>query len=153
MDKSNLKVLMCEVPQFDKLDSAELEIMANHVKYRKLRAGATLLEEGGSGDSLYYVAGGLIEIKKEAMDGTQTILSHFTKGAAIGEMVLIEENSRRSATAKVLKDAELLVLSRKSFDEIKENNPKLAIKILQNIAKSIATRLRHTSGRFADVFK
>tara|TARA_Y100000294_G_scaffold26075_1_gene22104 strand:- start:281 stop:742 length:462 start_codon:yes stop_codon:yes gene_type:complete len=153
MDKNTLKNLMCEVPQFDKLDNDEIEIMANHVVYRNLRAGTTLLEEGGSGDSLFYIVDGLIEIKKEALDGTQTILSHFTKGAAIGEMVLIEENSRRSATAKVLKDAELLVLSRKSFNEIKENNPKMAIKILQNIAKSIATRLRHTSGRFADVFK
>tara|TARA_B100000315_G_scaffold36952_1_gene31547 strand:- start:1333 stop:1794 length:462 start_codon:yes stop_codon:yes gene_type:complete len=153
MDKSNLKVLMCEVPQFDKLDSDEIEIMADHVVYRKLPAGATLLEEGGSGDALYYVVEGLIEIKKEAMDGTQTILSHFTKGAAIGEMALIEENSKRSATAKALKDSELLVLLRKNFNDIKENNPKLAIKILQNIASSIATRLRHTSGRFADVFK
>ncbi|MEE9164722.1 MAG: hypothetical protein V3U15_00495 [Nitrospinota bacterium] len=50
MDKSALKVLMCEVPQFDKLDSGEIEIMAEHVKYRKMPAGATLLEEGSPGD-------------------------------------------------------------------------------------------------------
>ena len=38
MDKSALKVLMCEVPQFDKLDSGEIEIMTDHVEYRKMPA-------------------------------------------------------------------------------------------------------------------
>ncbi len=144
---------MCEVPQFDKLDSGEIEIMANHVEYRKMPAGATLLEEGSPGDSLYYVVGGLIEIRKEAMDGTQTILSQFTKGAAIGEMGLIEKDSKRSATAKVIKEAEFLVLSRKNFNDIIERHPKVAIKVLLSIASTIASRLRHTSGRFADIFK
>ncbi|HJP18844.1 MAG TPA: cyclic nucleotide-binding domain-containing protein [Nitrospinota bacterium] len=153
MDKSALKVLMCEVPQFDKLDSDEIEIMADHVEYRKMPAGATLLEEGSAGDSLYYIAGGIVEIRKESMDGTQTILSQFTKGAGIGEMGLIDENSRRSATATVIKESEFLVLSRKNFNDIIEKNPKIAIKVLKSIACSIASRLRHTSGRFADIFK
>ena len=153
MDRNALKILMCEVPQFDKLDSDEIEIMADHVEYRKMPAGATLLEEGSSGDSLYYVVGGIVEIRKESMDGTQTILSQFTKGAGIGEMGLIDENSKRSATATVIKESEFLVLSRKNFKDIKEKNPEIAIKILTSIACTIAARLRHTSGRFADIFK
>tara|TARA_B100000315_G_scaffold33171_1_gene27832 strand:- start:611 stop:1072 length:462 start_codon:yes stop_codon:yes gene_type:complete len=153
MDKSTLKVLMCEVPQFDKLDSGEIEIMADHVEYRKMPAGTILLEEGSSGDSLYYVIGGIVEIRKEAMDGTQSILSQFTKGAAIGEMGLIDMNSKRSATAKVVEESEFLVLTRKNFNDIIEKNPKIAIKVLISIACTISSRLRHTSGRFADIFK
>jgi|TARA_B100001971_G_C17860275_1_gene367979 hypothetical protein len=42
MDKSALKVVMCEVPQFNKLDSGEIEIMADHVEYHKMPEGATL---------------------------------------------------------------------------------------------------------------
>jgi|TARA_B100001971_G_C17908465_1_gene391637 CRP-like cAMP-binding protein len=37
------------------------------------------------------------------MDSTQIILSLFTKGATIGEKGLIDMNSKRSATAKVIK--------------------------------------------------
>jgi CRP-like cAMP-binding protein len=48
---------------------------------------------------------------------------------------------------------ELLVLKRKNFDELAENNPRIALKITQNIAIMISARLRHTSGRFADVFQ
>tara|TARA_Y100000031_G_C8185603_1_gene368791 strand:- start:673 stop:1134 length:462 start_codon:yes stop_codon:yes gene_type:complete len=153
MDKSDLKVLMCEVPHFDKLNSDELDIIANYVQYRKMSVGTTFLEEGTFGNALYYVVEGLIEIKKEAMDGSQTVLAHFRKGAAIGEMSLIEENCKHSATAIVIKDSEFLVLSRKNFNDIIEQNPRLAIKILQGIACSIAARLRHTSGRFSDIFK
>ncbi len=87
------------------------------------------------------------------MDGTQTILSQFTKGAAIGEMGLIDMNSKRSATAKVIKESEFLVFLRKNFNDIIEKYPKVAIKILLSIAYTIASRLRHTSGRFADIFK
>tara|TARA_B100001964_G_scaffold146466_1_gene161275 strand:+ start:494 stop:625 length:132 start_codon:yes stop_codon:yes gene_type:complete len=42
MDENALKVFMCDVPQFDKLDSGEIEIIADHVEYRKMPAGVTL---------------------------------------------------------------------------------------------------------------
>jgi|TARA_B100001971_G_C17908465_1_gene391636 hypothetical protein len=51
-----IKVLLkflCEVPQFDKLDSREIEIMAGHVEYRKIPVGGTLIEDGSYED--YYI--------------------------------------------------------------------------------------------------
>lgn len=153
MDPSSLKTLMCEIPQFDKLDGDEFDIMATHVKYLKIPAGTTLVEEGDVGDALFYIIEGKIEIKKEAMSGRQAVLAHFSKGASVGEMALIEEDSIRSATATAIEDSEVLILTREKFNELKEKFPEMAIKILQNIAASIGARLRHTSGRFADIFQ
>ncbi len=153
MDIENLKVLMCEIPQFDKLNSNEIDIMAEHVQHHKVTAGTTLVEEGTFGDSLFYIVKGQIEIKKEAISGNQAVLAHFGKGTTVGEMALVEKKSKRSATATAIMDTELLILSRKSFNQIIENHPKMAIKILQSIASSIGSRLRHTSGRFADIFQ
>lgn len=153
MDSKTLKVLMLEIPQFDKLDNSEVDILANHIEYREASAGTTLLEEGTSGYSLFYIVKGVIEIKKEALSGRQTVLARFAKGSTVGEMSLIEDHSKHSATATVIEDSELLILSQKSFNNIKDSFPKIAIKILQNIAVSISSRLRHTSGRFADIFQ
>ena len=54
------------------------------------------------------------------MYGTQTTLSEFTKGATIGKNGLIDMNSKRSATAKVIKVPKILALSRKNFSDIIE---------------------------------
>ena len=44
---------LCEVPQFVKLDSREIEIMVGHVEYRKIPVGGTLIEDGSYED--YYI--------------------------------------------------------------------------------------------------
>ncbi len=152
MDKNAIKALMCEIPHFDQLESEELEVMAEHMDYKKVAMGTTLVKEGSVGDSLFYIIDGEIEIKKEALDGTQAILARFKKGATVGEMAIVEKKSTRSATAITIKDTELLMLTRKSFDDLSKNHPKIALKVTQNIATMISARLRHTSGRFADVF-
>ena len=151
-DHEYIKGLMCEVPQFDQLTPEELDALSNMVFCQRIPAGTVLTKEGTRGDSLFYIVNGRIEIKKESVDGRQTVLARFNKGASVGEMSLIEE-SPRSATAVALDDVEILILTRQSFDTLLERNPQVAIKILKNIAKSLSTRLRYTSGRFADVFR
>jgi CRP-like cAMP-binding protein len=153
MDKNEIKTLMGTIPHFDNLDDSELEIMADYIDFQIVEKGKLLVKEGSLGDSLYYVISGEIEINKEALDGRQAVLARFKKGATVGEMSIVEKSSRRSATAVTLTDVELLVLTRANFDELAENNPRIALKITQNIAIMISARLRHTSGRFADVFQ
>jgi len=152
MDKKVIKTLMCEIPHFDTLENDELEVMAEHVEFMKVDKNATIVKEGSAGDSLFYIITGLIEIKKEALDGRQTVLAKFSKGSTLGEMAIVEKSTARSATATALEASELLILTRKSFDELAENHPRIALKIAKNIAGMLSQRLRHTSGRFADVF-
>lgn len=154
MDSSreHIKALMCEVPQFDQLNAAEIDILSQYIEKENASSGMVLCKEGSMGNSLFYIVKGKIEIKKEATDGRQTVMAQFNKGSTVGEMSLIEDTPR-SATATALEDVELLVLTHVNFEKILEINPAIGIKILRNIAKSISTRLRHTSGRFADLFK
>lgn len=152
MNIDAIKAAMCEIPQFDTLETAELDTMANLIDYRKVPAGTMLVKEGSVGDSLYYIVTGKVEIKKEAVSGQQTVLAQFSKGSTVGEMSLVEKRSTRSATAMTLEDSELLVLTRENFDRLGDSNPKIALKIVRNIAGQISARLRYTSGRFADIF-
>ncbi len=152
IDYEYIKTVMCEVPQFDQLTPEELNTLSKHVTHRNVPAGTVLCKEGSLGDSLYYVVEGKIEIRKESVDGRQTVLARFNKGGSVGEMSLVE-NSPRSATATAVEDVELLILRRDSFEKILESAPHIGIKILKNISLSLSTRLRHTSGRFADIFK
>lgn len=146
------KKLLSEVPQFDHLTEEELDILSKSVYHRVVPEGSVLAKEGSPGDSLYYIIKGKIEIYKEALDGRQTILARFNQGASVGEMSLIED-APRSATATAIEESEFLILTKDNFERLVEAHPAIGIKVVKNIAKSLSTRLRYTSGRFADVFK
>ncbi|MBF0291254.1 MAG: cyclic nucleotide-binding domain-containing protein [Nitrospinae bacterium] len=147
-----IKTLMCEVPEFDQLDSDEIDMLSRHIFHRQVSAGTTLCKEGSAGDSLFYIINGRIEIKKESVDGRQAILARFGKGSSVGEMSLVED-SPRSATATAIEDVEILILTRSGFETLLTTHPQIGVKVLRNVAKSLSKRLRFTSGRFADVFR
>ena len=122
------------------------------VTYRKVAAGTILTREGNRGDSLFYIIAGRIEIQKESVDGKHTVMARFNKGASVGEMSLVED-SPRSATAIALDDVELLIITKKDFDALIEDHPLIGLTIVRNIARALSTRLRYTSGRFADMIR
>jgi CRP-like cAMP-binding protein len=59
-------------------------------------------------------------------------------------MALIEENLR-SASCRTEEDTELLLFTKRAFDEIVEKSPGIACLILKEIAKTLSERLRETS--------
>ncbi len=71
-------------------------------------------------------------------------IDYLSEGDFIGEMALIEE-SERSATCKAEEDTELLLFTKRAFDEIMENNPKIACIILREITRVLSHRLRETT--------
>jgi len=143
---------MLEIPLFDQLTAEENNALAQSIEYSKIDKGTVVIKEGSIGSTLLYLVSGRMEIKKESLDGRQTIISQFTKGSIVGELALLENESRRSASAIATEDCEILSLSRKSFDEIVKNDPNIAIVILRGIGCTLANRLRSTTGRFADIF-
>lgn len=151
-EKKYVKSLMSEVPQFDALAPEEMALVSDYVVRKNVVAGEVLTKEGDRGDSLYYIVSGRIQISKDSNEGTQTVLARFNRGASVGEMSLIEDTPR-SATATALDPAELLIMTRQGFDDLVKKHPDIGVKILKNIAKSLSTRLRYTSGRFADMFR
>ncbi len=147
-----IKTMMCEIPQFDNLAPAEIDILSRLVIRRKINKGSVLTKEGSAGDTLFYILDGMIEVEKESLDGKHKALAQFGKGATLGEMGLID-NAPRSATSTAISDLEILSLSRDNFEKLVTDHPRTGVKILKNIARSLAVRLRFTSGRFADVFR
>lgn len=152
MNIQQIKTMMMEIPIFDQLSADELDVVAKHVEYIRIKKGTVILKEGSLGNTLFYIIGGKIEIKKESMDGKQVVLSQFAKGSIVGELALLEGESRRSATADAVEDCDILSLSRPKFDAMVKENPNIGIVILREIGCILAKRLRSTSGRFADLF-
>jgi diguanylate cyclase len=108
----------------------------------RLPAGAMLFAEGDAGSCAYLVNSGRIEIYLSRNDG-EIILGSSGPGEIIGEMAILD-NRPRSASARVIVDCELILISAEQIAyRIAETDP-----ILQMFLKIVITRYRETLERF-----
>lgn len=123
------------------LDKEDLHRLAASLRRRELAAGAVLFRQGEPGDTLYLLARGRITVRLEKAPGRFVRLATFMPGVMIGEMALLERQPR-SAEAVAAEDAVLLALSRADLDRILAEHPALAARLIANVAREIAARLR-----------
>ena len=139
---------------FDKLDNAELLVVAENIQLMEMEPGEVLFKEGEEGDTVYFVVGGELEVIKETVSGREVgidkdVIATLSKGRSIGEMSVID-NSLRSATVKSLTKSILIALTLEGFDHICDEHPKIGIKILKGISRLLSMNMRKTSSRLAD---
>lgn len=136
--------VLLELPVFSSLGPARAEELASLVFQKHYEKGATLFVEGMSGEVLYVVRSGSIEITQRGADGKEKRLALLGKGETLGEMSLVD-NRPRTATARVVEDADLLVMTKKAFVFMQEKYPQLAIKVLLEFLKIANERLRRAN--------
>jgi CRP-like cAMP-binding protein len=101
--------------------------------------GHILFKEGEEGDDMYIIQSGKVAIKKKVKEG-DTTLAVLEKGDFFGEMAILERQPR-SATAEVIEDGDLIVISGETFGDMIKANPEIAVRMLRK--QSI--RLRETN--------
>ncbi|MFW6245248.1 MAG: Crp/Fnr family transcriptional regulator [Fibrobacterota bacterium] len=104
--------------------------------------GDVLLEEGKAATEIFIILRGRITIVLNLHDKPLEVME-FGPGNCLGEASVIGIQNH-SASAVVLEEASLLVLSRKVLMEIFETDNRLFSLLILNIAREIARRLHHT---------
>jgi predicted acylesterase/phospholipase RssA/CRP-like cAMP-binding protein len=82
-------------------------------------SGRVLFRQGEPGDAFYVVVRGEIEIARESGDAGPETLATLYSGDALGEMALLTD-APRNATARAVRDSELLLVTRRDFDDLLE---------------------------------
>ena len=137
---------------FRELDKNELEIVCKHVFEQSVKKDNVLFVEGMPGELLYVIISGCVEIIKETKNNEKIILATMGVNDIVGEMSLIDSEPR-SATGRTSEDSRLLVMTKKSFDEIIKSDPHIAAKILMGLLKIISRRLRTTYKKIEEIKK
>ncbi len=132
---------------FRGLDSLELVQVSKRVRHLKVRAGETVVREGEPGDSLFIVKAGRFRASTGA-GAFPLALGTFEEADLFGELVLVD-GGLRSATVEALSDGDLLELRRKDFEELLAHSTDLKVKLLQNLVKDLAGKLRRTNDQLA----
>lgn len=106
------KSIISRVPLFSTLPSAELDALASSLSQKVYPAQTVLFREGECGDKFYIVLDGQIAILKAMDSKNERLLGLREVGDFIGEMSLLNQEGRRTASACVYTDARLLEMTR-----------------------------------------
>ena len=133
-----LEEIIRQIPLFAGLAPAQIAKLCGASQRIVINAGDTLIEEGAPGEALFIILSGELEITKRA-DGHDIVLATRKAGEFLGEMSLLER-SPRTASARAIRQTELLEIDAAAFQHLIETNPAIATTIL----RTIAGRLRST---------
>lgn len=138
-------------PIFADLSAVQLEKIWAIIREKTYRADEEITHEGESGKFLFLLLEGEVEVSKsltlmvgrEGLDTRDKSLRRLRadEGPYFGEMVLLDEESRRTATIKALKECRVGMIDRSELLMICETDKELGYLILRNIARTMAKRL------------
>jgi len=114
------------------------------MEVRSYKAGEKIFSRGEVGDELFLIQRGSVRVMLPVTDKLDYHLATFGRGDFLGEMAFLDRQPR-SATAFADTDADLLVLSRARFETLASEHKRLAIQLLEGVARTLAHRLRHAN--------
>ena len=95
--------------------------LASAMQYVVVDAGKTIIRERDSGEAMFLVFEGKVEVLKEDESGRNQHITFLGRGDAFGEIALLDKVPRTSSVKAVGRTA-LLVLSRADFERILVSN-------------------------------
>jgi len=134
--------IMTELRQVDflrDLRDEELQLLLPSVTLLQFGTGETVVREGDTGDSLYIIRSGEVEVMARANGAHEVHIRNLRRPSFFGEMALMTGEARNS-TVRALTDAELLELSREGFVQLFKSHPETAAKMGEIIALRMSER-------------
>ena len=128
---------------FSGLSEEQLDAVSSFTFQKTFAPGELIVEEGHTGNGLYVVVSGEVEVVKGLGTEHQRVLARRESGEVIGEMALLGEWPR-TATVRALDEVKCLGIDRWVFLTQLERHPQVGIKMLQILAQ----RLRESDARF-----
>lgn len=101
--------------------------------------GTKIMRSGDTGRELFAVVSGVVELSASRGSNT-TPLAVIGPGESFGETEFLREQTRR-VDAVALTDVELLVVSQGYLNGLREKHPRVASKLLYNLALMLSDRL------------
>ena len=111
---------------------------------RSYQAGERICARGETGRDIFLIRRGTVRIVLPLSGKQGHHLATFGRGDFFGEMSFLDRDVR-SADAYAFTDTDVYVLVRERFDEFAEAHKKLAIQMMEGLARKLAVRLRYTN--------
>ncbi len=138
---------------FYDLTEPQLEMVATLCSEIEPKNGEIIFEENSSGDELYVVASGAVDIlvSPALIQPTSTgqptgplAIATVRRGQTFGEVALVDQGLRSAAARCVAKKTHLLIIPSKRLIKLCDTYPELGYCLMRNIAADLAFKIRGT---------
>ena len=137
----SLVKLLRSVALFSGLADDELASIAALCEKKTFPAGSTLVQQGATGDELYIIQDGQVEIVVIGPTPERPIVV-LGKGQILGEMSLLDDGFR-SATARATNLTTVQIIKGKSFIALCDQDHHIGYVVMHNLAADLSFKLRH----------
>jgi CRP/FNR family cyclic AMP-dependent transcriptional regulator len=125
-------------------------LVKNIVNVRNYRTGETIFHQGEVGVGMYIIVSGSVDISVEETSSVgeapnSNFITRLAEGDFFGEIALVEDTGRRTATATAHEEAVLIGFFKPDLMEIVSRNPSAGVKILIGLGRVLGTRLAETT--------
>ena len=129
-----------------KLQRKGIDAVLAHARVERFATGREIFAKGSPGRSMMAVLRGAVKISSPSVAGKEVVLNIIAPGEIFGEIALLD-GEERTADATAMEDCELLVIDRRDFLPLLNDNPEVSEMLL----KILCRRLRQTSAQVEDV--
>jgi predicted acylesterase/phospholipase RssA len=129
--------LLAATPLFGDVEPTALRRIAQLTDEVHIAGGATLMNEGEPGESLYLVVSGRLQIFSVSQ-GPPGVVAEIGQHETVGEMAMLT-GGPRSATVRAVRDSRLIRFSRAAFDRLVTEHPRA----MMHVARMLVERFRH----------
>ena len=133
---SEILKFLGSVSPFSQLSEASLLPLARAGRFQRFEKGEILFFQSDPSDSAYLVSSGNISIVLNSSDGREMVINEMHGGDLFGELGILTKKSR-STSAIARTNSELLVIPRQAFLNVIENEPQLALRMLEITAQRL----------------
>ncbi|MBF0266886.1 MAG: cyclic nucleotide-binding domain-containing protein [Gammaproteobacteria bacterium] len=128
----------------------DIKFIAEYFEVFHLPPNTVILKEGNKKSPFMgLIAKGNVLIIKEDKKNRHKLLAKIPEGKTFGEMSIID-NLPSSASVITETAVDLLVIDGHRFDDLMDDNPHIANKLLFKLLRLFSARLRETSGKLVD---
>ncbi len=141
---------------FCDLSDRELQFVQDIVHVRRYHAGEAVFRQSEVGVGMYIIVKGRVEIfvtdpapiQEEFRD---IYITQLTDGDFFGELSLVEDNGRRTASAVARDETTLIGFFNPDLMEILERSPQTGVKIVFRLAEVLGRRLKETTDKVSEL--
>lgn len=137
---------------FQGLNSREIRQLLRASESVSFSAGETLFDEGDPADAMYLLESGELEVRTSSGVDDDVVLAQLGAGSVVGEMSILEGDTKRSASVIALCDVQAFRLTRDAFQKLRGVRNRAAYRLILNLAEILADRRRKSDARLNEVF-
>ena len=141
--------LLRGVPHFAPLPTALLQKLAALLREERYSAGSVVVAEGESGDRLYLISEGRVEVSTAGFREQEVPLATLGPGELFGEIALLEPGGKRQATVTAITPLLALSLEAPAFNRVLDAHPEARAASVEAAEPLLVARFLKQASAFA----